>query len=100
MATKDALQMLRSTRAGGSLGYGRSLFLTTGCLSCCWWSSAESRFRYVAVLTSRVVGQRLNAADVQSFTALSLSALVTTANDESAMAAPASIGDSRMPATG
>ena len=39
-------------------------------------------------------------ADVHRRTLFSLNAFVTTANDDRAIAAPASIGESRMPATG
>ena len=38
--------------------------------------------------------------DAHSFTPFSRSAFRTTVKDDSAIAAPASIGDSRMPATG
>lgn len=39
-------------------------------------------------------------SDIHSFTALRRSALSTTVKDDSAIAAPASMGESRMPATG
>src|SRR3546814_4370437 len=39
-------------------------------------------------------------ADIHSFTALSRNALSTTVNEDNAIAAPATIGERRMPATG